>query len=426
MLRATYIPGGCCSRFHRSLSLYVLFYHIRTIATLTMGWFDEEDDDDDDDDEEEEEQQHDPVAHAGEEDPLDAYMKSLDTNTSATLSTRPPRAGRLDVENEEEATSHWEEPLRTKHGDEDEDEDVSAAESKLAASRQALENTFHRAGGKKQEQALTLTPIQHDEVAYPDFEKSFWSATDTSRGHEWRHQHQVTCSPGTVDPIVSLHECRSVFGIGLCAKLEQKGFTSLTLVQSQTLPVALAGMDALVTASTGSGKTLAYVWPMVVHILHQVPLNEEETGPMAIVLVPTRELALQVHKHVKTMLSSDCTSLPITGGISNYHLLQDLRKTGRGCHAVVATPGRLLDLLGKKKGLSLGRVTFCVLDEADKMLDMGFESQVTEILKNVRPDRQSLLLSATMGRKVERLAIQWLNDPVRYDWKRCICCYYDA
>jgi ATP-dependent RNA helicase DDX42 len=374
-----------------------------------MGWFDEEDDDD-----EEEEQQHAPVVHVDEEDPLDAYMKSLDTDTgsSATVATRPPRAGRLDLENEEEATSHWEEPLRTKHGDEDAHE--SAAKIESAASRQALENTFHRAGGNKQEPALTLTPIHHDEMAYPDFEKSFWTACDTSRGHEWRHQHQVTCSPGTVDPIVSFQECRNVFGDGLFAKIERKGFTSLTLVQSQTIPVALAGMDALVTASTGSGKTLAYVWPMVVHIAHQVTLGKDETGPIAIVLVPTRELALQVHKHVKAMLSSDYTSLAITGGISNYHLLQDSRKGG-GCHAVVATPGRLLDLLGKKKGLSLGRVTFCVLDEADKMLDMGFESQVTEILKNVRPDRQSLLLSATMGRKVERLARQWLSDPARYD-----------
>ena len=74
-----------------------------------------------------------------------------------------------------------------------------------------------------------------------------------------------------------------------------------------------------------------------------------------------------------------------------------------------------MDLLAKKKGISLGRIAVCVLDECDKMLDMGFESQVTEILKNVRPDRQSLLLSATMGRKVERVARQWLNDPVRYE-----------
>jgi superfamily II DNA/RNA helicase len=238
-------------------------------------------------------------------------------------------------------------------------------------------------------------------------------ASNTSHGHEWRRQHQVTCSPGTIDPVVSFQEFRTVFGDVLCSKIEKKGFTSPTLVQSQTLPVALAGMDALVTASTGSGKTLAYVWPMVVHIVHQVPLYKDETGPMAIVLVPTRELALQVHKHVKGMLSTDYTSLAITGGTSNYHLLHDLRKGG-GCHAVVATPGRFLDLLAKKKGLSLGRITFCVLDECDKMLDMGFESQVTEILKSVRPDRQSLLLSATMGCKVKCIAIHWLNDPVWY------------
>ena len=374
-----------------------------------MGWFD--DDDDDDEGEQEEEQQHSTVSNVDEEDPLDAYMKALD---DSTVPSRPPRAGRLDVENDEESASHWEVLSRTNKSDEDNDE--SSAEHKSAASRQALENTFRPAGGKKQEQALTVAPVHHDDISYPDFERSFWTASNTHHGHEWRRQHQVTCSPGTVDPVVSFQALRTVFGDVLYSKIEKKGFASPTLVQSQTLPVALAGMDALVTASTGSGKTLAYVWPMVVHIVHQVPLEKDETGPMAIVLVPTRELALQVHKHVKGMLPCDYISLAITGGISNYHLLHDLRK-GRGCHAVVATPGRLLDLVAKKQGLSLERITFCVLDECDKMLDMGFESQVTEILKNVRPDRQSLLLSATMGRKVESLARQWLNNPVRYESK---------
>ena len=132
-------------------------------------------------------------------------------------------------------------------------------------------------------------------------------------------------------------------------------------------------------------------------------------GPMAIVLVPTRELAIQVHNQVKSMLPSNLTSLAIIGGMSNYHLLKNFKQTG--CHVVVASPGRFLDLLGKKsKGLSLERVTYCVLDEADKMLTMGFEEQVTSILQNVRPNRQTLMLSATMGRKVERVAQGWLSD----------------
>ena len=336
-------------------------------------------------------------------------MKSLDATTTTTHA-HPQSGGRLDFDNQDEATSHWNETSTTKNYVEEE----RHQEESLHGARQALESTFHRAGGarkREHDNDFHLAPVHHDEVSYQDFEKSFWTPKDTPRGHTWRQHYEVTCLPGTMDPIYDFAECRSVFGPEMWTRLEKKGFSAPTLVQSQTLPVALAGNDALVTASTGSGKTLAYALPLVVHLQHQMPLAKDEVGPVAIVLVPTRELAIQVHKQVKSVLPSNLTSLAITGGISNYHLLKDLKNTG--CHAVVATPGRFLDLLGKKKRrLSLHRVTFVVLDEADKMLDMGFEKQVSEILTNVRPDRQSLMFSATMG-KVERLARTWLRDPFR-------------
>lgn len=384
-----------------------------------MGWFD-----DDDDSEEEEEPQTMAAAENDEheqDDPLDAYMKSLDAaanNDAATTTTSTARTGRLDMDNEDEATSHWhggttESTIATKnHRRQDDDEEEGNA------AQQALDSMFHRAGSNnrkdKKEDNFKLAPVHHEEMTYPDFEKSFYTPSDTSRGHEWRQEHEITCLPGTIDRILSFHECRSTLGDDLYDKIHLKaGFTTPTLVQSQTLPVALSGHDALVTASTGSGKTLAYTWPMIVHLQHQAPLQQDETGPMAVVLVPTRELAIQVHKQVKSMMPSHLMSLAITGGISNYHLLKDLKQS-TGCHAVVATPGRFLDLLGKKKrGLSLSRVTFIVLDECDRMLSMGFEQQVTSILQNVRRDRQSLMLSATMGQKVERVARQWLHNPIR-------------
>ena len=203
-----------------------------------------------------------------------------------------------------------------------------------------------------------------------------------------------------------------LLGPDLIKVLHRKGYQQPTPVQSQTLAVALFGKDAVVTAATGSGKTLAYVWPMAIHVCDQRHLEEGE-GPIGLILVPTRELAIQVHSHVKIMLHPlQGKSTAITGGVGSYQVAQDFRK--RGCEVVVATPGRFLDVLSvKKNGISLRRVTFLVLDECDKMLDMGFEKQVSDILTNIRPDRQTLMLSATMGRKVERLAQKWLKDPYR-------------
>ena len=108
-----------------------------------------------------------------------------------------------------------------------------------------------------------------------------------------------------------------------------------------------------------------------------------------------------------------CSSKAVIGGQGKYLLQQELKKTG-GVDLVVATPGRLLDVLSDKKGLSLRRTTFCVLDEADKMLQMGFEPQVRQILSHIRSDRHTLLLSATMGRRIEKVAMEWLQrDYVR-------------
>jgi ATP-dependent RNA helicase DDX42 len=213
----------------------------------------------------------------------------------------------------------------------------------------------------------------------------------------------------------------------------QTQFPNPTLVQSQTWSVALSGKDALITAATGQGKTFAYVVPMSLHCLwnqhrqHSDYDDDEgglsdkiDVGPRGLVLVPTRELALQISKHAQpllTVLSSSSSRYPlkckaIIGGQGKYLLRQELKKNRGKLDFVIATPGRLLDVVSenrKKHGLSLQNVTFVVLDEADKMLHMGFEPQVRKILQSLRTDRQTLMLSATLGRKVEGLASEWLN-----------------
>jgi hypothetical protein len=381
-----------------------------------MGWFDDDDSDGEDEEETKPKALSDhPNDDSHDEDPLDAYMKTL--VAPAVMETLPnahPRSQRLDMDNEDEATIHWKERVVVK-----DEQEVDA--------KHLLASTFHKAGSKQHETnvSIRLDVVHHDQIKYPPFRKILLDPKDTPVGYAWRQREGVLCTPIAFDPIVSFqameaatqyayHAARSKSDLeDLQERIRSSGYTSPTPVQAQTLAVALAGRDALVTASTGSGKTLAYVWPMVIHIQQQ-PLPPISTsmagGPMGLVLVPTREIAAQVHKQVKTMTKS---SIAITGGVNRYQLVQDLKRNP--VKIVVATPGRLLDVLSiKKNGLTLHYVTVVVLDECDRMLDMGFESQVREILNQVRPDRQSLLLSATLGRKVQGVAEQWLKDPIRY------------
>ena len=150
---------------------------------------------------------------------------------------------------------------------------------------------------------------------------------------------------------------------------------------------------------------------MVVHINDQPHIVPGVDGPIGVVLTPTRELAKQVFKYAKTFI--ECIggkAIEVAGGNKGtWELTKELKK---GCEIVVSSPGRLIDMV-KKKGTNLKRVTFLVLDEADRMLDLGFEKQISSVLENVRPDRQTLFLSATFGKRVERVARSWLRNPVR-------------
>ena len=399
-----------------------------------MGWFDGSDDDDDDNVGQQQQQQQQqqqkapmlmppPSAIQGEdddeEDPLDAYMKALEKDKPSQLSK--PKADRLDVEGEEEATSHWHNQPQKEEPATEEDLANPDKDSSLAAA--ALQSAFHKAGESRQGRQvdIQLDKVQHSLVDYDAFEKSFWNSQtttsqDTRQGHEWRKEHSITCHP-PMDPIYYLEELRDIFGSSLMDWCRQHNFTQPTLVQSQTLSVALSGKDAIITASTGSGKTLAYLWPMAVHLSNN-RIMFPNTKSRGLVLCPTRELALQVVAIAKTMGKSlNLAALAIIGGnMGRYQLSLELTKLQPS--VIVATPGRLLDVLSVVKKsmatLTLKEVTMVVLDEADKMLQMGFSAQVTQVLQNIRPDKQALLLSATMGNKMEKVASQWLSPrPVR-------------
>jgi ATP-dependent RNA helicase DDX42 len=158
---------------------------------------------------------------------------------------------------------------------------------------------------------------------------------------------------------------------------------------------------------------LTYLWPLVTHLL-----ENKDNNSRALILVPTRELALQVEQVSKSLLSKipNLRVQAITGGnLGRYQLSQALWK--RPPKLIVATPGRLLDVLSaqqkSKNSWLLQEITFLVLDEADKMLQMGFANQVTQVLQNLRPDRQSLLTSATLHSKLEGYCHEWMHQPTR-------------
>lgn len=186
--------------------------------------------------------------------------------------------------------------------------------------------------------------------------------------------------------------------------LKQEGFIKPTIIQSQSWPVALSGQNFVGIAQTGTGKTLAYLLPAVVHIKEKKARRGK--GPVVLVLAPTRELARQIEtvaKDFQKLLNIRCAC--IYGGANRTKQAAELQA---GVDIVIATPGRLNDFLVSKT-TTLSRCTYVVLDEADRMLDMGFEPQIRQALEGVPLERQILMFSATWPKEVQYLAKDYLG-----------------
>lgn len=191
----------------------------------------------------------------------------------------------------------------------------------------------------------------------------------------------------------------------LLGAISAQGYTTPTPVQSKTIPFILEGRDVLAGAQTGTGKTAAFTLPIL-----QLLNSRERTGklPRALVLTPTRELAAQVEESVRTYGKGlHLKSTVIFGGVGINPQIEQLR---RGIDILVATPGRLLDHAGQKT-LNLSQIEILVLDEADRMLDMGFIHDIRRILKLLPVKRQNLLFSATYSDDIKRLADGLLHNP---------------
>ncbi|XP_069823374.1 probable ATP-dependent RNA helicase DDX17 isoform X1 [Dendropsophus ebraccatus] len=248
----------------------------------------------------------------------------------------------------------------------------------------------------------------------PKFEKNFYSEhpevahMTMHEVEELRRKKEITVrGVNCPKPVTSFLQAN--FPQYVIDVLIDQRFKEPTPIQCQGFPLALSGRDMVGIAQTGSGKTLAYLLPAMVHINHQ-PYLERGDGPICLVLAPTRELAQQVQQVADEYgKSSRLKSTCIYGGAPKGPQIRDLE---RGVEICIATPGRLIDFLEAGK-TNLRRCTYLVLDEADRMLDMGFEPQIRKIVDQIRPDRQTLMWSATWPKEVRQLAEDFLRDYVQ-------------
>lgn len=271
-----------------------------------------------------------------------------------------------------------------------------------------------------------LPPLDHNSIKYAPFNKNFYrESQSTSKMTEDEVQAarnalkisvQGPHSPRLVPTFAGFS-----FPESLSQVVQEQGFERPTAIQMQAVPVAMSGRDLLGIAATGSGKTLSFVWPMLVHIFGQPPLTSSEPGPIGVIVAPTRELANQIYEETRKYarcferLKNDKMErairvAPLLGGLGRGDMRALLKS--RSHEIVVATPGRLIDMI-KAKLVSTSRTTMLVLDEADKMFDLGFEPQIKSIVGQIRPDRQTLLFSATFKPSIEGLARDILSTPIR-------------
>ncbi|KAM0687341.1 ATP-dependent RNA helicase dbp2 [Conglomerata obtusa] len=261
-------------------------------------------------------------------------------------------------------------------------------------------DSFSR-GNREQREPPMLSPVT--------FQKNFYnprSVLSETEAEEFRVLSKMMLKGKNIPAPIKNFEDIDLFNEEMLRTLKSEGYTHPTPIQAQGWPMALSGRDMVGIAQTGSGKTLSFVLPALIHANDQRPLRRND-GPIVLILAPTRELVLQINQVVEVYkkifrMRSCC----VYGGVSSYGQIQSLRD---GCEIVVATPGRLIDLYNQGC-VALGRVSFLVLDEADRMLDMGFEPQLQKIIPKTNPERQTLMWSATWPKEVRALAMDFTKD----------------
>ncbi|CAH0546381.1 unnamed protein product [Brassicogethes aeneus] len=268
-------------------------------------------------------------------------------------------------------------------------------------------------GGRQNTNGNGLRKPEWNSKVLQPFKKDFYVPHDavakrsTFEVDQYRQTKEITIEGDVPNPIQNFNEAN--FPDYVMNEIRKAGYENPTSIQAQGWPIAMSGHDMVGIAQTGSGKTLAYTLPSIVHINNQPQVNRGE-GPIVLILAPTRELAQQIQQVANDFgRSSYVRNTCIFGGAPKGPQARDLE---RGVEICIATPGRLIDFL-EKGTTNLERCTYLVLDEADRMLDMGFEPQIRKIIEQIRPDRQTLMWSATWPKEVRKLAQDFLTNYVQ-------------
>jgi ATP-dependent RNA helicase DDX5/DBP2 len=207
-------------------------------------------------------------------------------------------------------------------------------------------------------------------------------------------------------PITSFEEL-GVLPDYVMQALRNSGRQTPMPIQAQALPIILAGLDIIGIAKTGSGKTLAFLLPAIVHMEAQKPLSQDDTTPIVLILAPTRELVAQIAEEAAKLLEHSTEGSHPRGiwaqEVYGGKLRQAQLMKSKGAALIAATPGRLADFVNSGD-MTLDRVTYFVLDEADRMLDMGFQEDIQNFSSSIRADRHTLFFSATWPTEVQELA----------------------
>lgn len=198
----------------------------------------------------------------------------------------------------------------------------------------------------------------------------------------------------------------------IISAIEQKGYSEATPIQAQAIPPILAGHDLMATAQTGTGKTAAFCLP-ILQLLQQGQVKAQGRNPRALVLAPTRELALQVSENL-VAYGSQLEQIRCDLVYGGVNIMTQMQRLSRGVDCLVATPGRLLDLQ-QRGAISLKQLEILVLDEADRMLDMGFIHDIRKLMSLLPKQRQTLLFSATFSKEIRKLALDLLVQPKQVD-----------
>lgn len=293
--------------------------------------------------------------------------------------------------------------------------DSNSDSAGLEAVGDDMDDALALAATKKKRKEMPT--IDHNKIEYELFRKNFYTeplelqqmSEEDARALRFELDQIKVKGKRVPKPVQKFAQ----FGLGtqVLDIIRGLGFEAPTPIQAQTIPIIMSGRDVIGVAKTGSGKTVAFLLPMFRHIKDQRPLANLE-GPVGLVMAPTRELAVQIHKECKPYLKAlNLRAVCCYGGAPIKDQIAELK---RGADIIVCTPGRLVDLLAANSGrvTNLRRVTYVVLDEADRMFDMGFEPQVVKILKTIRPDHQTVMFSATMPKNIESLARKVMHDAV--------------